>query len=225
MLRYIESRSMGLRRALRWPPHRSLAGCDVKQELLAPQNPGIIDPSAVNSAPAARGAARRRARPAEEPHRRRRKRLAVRRTARRRMEVERHVLAAQRDRPALDPDEQRQHQTAYNSLQQARGYIKTAIDKSIQYTPDANGDIAEMYFALGFMEMELAENFCNGIPLTLHGRTAFRQLRRAAHQRLDLSRSRRCTSTARSTLAGTATDAKSVLVQARRRRSPRRGRC
>jgi hypothetical protein len=30
-----------------------VTGCDVKQELLAPQNPGIIDPASVNSAPAA----------------------------------------------------------------------------------------------------------------------------------------------------------------------------
>src|SRR5262249_35444281 len=51
-------------------------------------------------------------------------------------------------------------------LQQARGYTRTAIDKSFTYTPDSKGDISEMYFTLGFLEMTLAENFCNGIPMS-----------------------------------------------------------
>src|SRR5262249_25180576 len=56
--------------------------------------------------------------------------------------------------------------TAYNNLQQTRGYTRTAIDKSLTYTPDAKGDVAEMYFTLGFEELTLAENFCNGIPMS-----------------------------------------------------------
>ena len=55
---------------------------------------------------------------------------------------------------------------AYNSLQQARGYTRTAIEKSVQYTPEAKADIAEMWFTLGFLEMSLAENFCNGTPMS-----------------------------------------------------------
>jgi hypothetical protein len=54
---------------------------------------------------------------------------------------------------------------AYNTLQQSRGFTRTAIDKSLVYTPDAKGDIGEMFFTLGFEELSLAENFCNGIPL------------------------------------------------------------
>ena len=50
----------------------------------------------------------RRARTAQEPHGRRRECVALRRSARRRMEVERHVHAAQRDRSAVDPNEQRE---------------------------------------------------------------------------------------------------------------------
>src|SRR5205085_2926990 len=57
-------------------------------------------------------------------------------------------------------------QGAYNSLQQARGYVRTAIEKSVEFTPDAKGEIGEMWFTLGFLEMTLAENFCNGIPMT-----------------------------------------------------------
>jgi hypothetical protein len=57
-------------------------------------------------------------------------------------------------------------QTAYNSLQQARGYVRTAIEKSMEFSPDSTGSISEMWFTLGFLEMTLAENFCNGIPMT-----------------------------------------------------------
>ncbi len=55
-----------------------------------------------------RGGARRRVRPHQIDHRRERKHVALRRSAHRRMEVERHLLAAQRDGPALRADEQRQ---------------------------------------------------------------------------------------------------------------------
>jgi hypothetical protein len=57
-------------------------------------------------------------------------------------------------------------QGAYNSLQQARGYVRTAIEKSVEFSPEAKGAIAEMWFTLGYLEMTLAENFCNGIPMT-----------------------------------------------------------
>src|SRR5262249_35274119 len=43
---------------------------------------------------------------------------------------------------------------------------RTALDKSFVYTPDSKGDIGEMYFTLGFEELSLAENFCNGIPMS-----------------------------------------------------------
>jgi len=57
-------------------------------------------------------------------------------------------------------------QGAYNSLQQSRGFTKTAIEKLQQYTPEGKGNIGQMYFTLAFEEMSLAENFCNGIPLS-----------------------------------------------------------
>jgi hypothetical protein len=44
--------------------------------------------------------------------------------------------------------------------------VRTAIEKSVEFSPNAKGDIAEMWFTLGFLEMSLAENFCNGIPMT-----------------------------------------------------------
>lgn len=47
---------------------------------------------------------------------------------------------------------------------------RTAADQAIamlrKWTPAAVVDIAEMYFARGFAEMSLAQDFCNGIPLS-----------------------------------------------------------
>ena len=48
--------------------------------------------------------------------------------------------------------------------------VRTAADQAIallkQYKPDPASDIAEMYFARGFAELQLASDFCNGIPLS-----------------------------------------------------------
>ncbi|PHX96728.1 MAG: hypothetical protein CK531_06930 [Gemmatimonadetes bacterium] len=53
----------------------------------------------------------------------------------------------------------------YTSVTQARGFVITAIDAMKKYNPTAMADIAELYMLLGFVEMSLAEDFCNGIPL------------------------------------------------------------
>jgi hypothetical protein len=45
------------------------------------------------------------------------------------------------------------------SANQAIGLLKT-------YKPSPAADIAEMYFARGFAELQLASDFCNGIPLS-----------------------------------------------------------
>ena len=48
--------------------------------------------------------------------------------------------------------------------------VRTATNQAIAalktYSPTSTTDIAEMYFARGFAEMQLAQDFCNGIPLT-----------------------------------------------------------
>ena len=142
------------------------SGCDLNEELLAPQNPGIIDPSSVNSPAAAAGL-----------------RVAAIGQLKGRTAGGESVwlyggLLADEWKSSdtfsqRNETDQRTIQTnngntqgAYNSLQQARGYTRTAIEKSVQYTPDAKADIGEMWFTLGFLEMSLAENFCNGTPLT-----------------------------------------------------------
>jgi len=143
------------------------SGCNPREELLEPQNPGLVDPSAVNSADAAD---------------------ALRIGA---LGSLRNVTAGSESLwmyGGLLTDEwkssdtflqrnetdQRTIQTnngnintAYNSIQQSRGFIRDGIEQMVKFLPDAKGNIGELYFALGFVEMQMAEDFCNGIPLGL----------------------------------------------------------
>ena len=142
------------------------SGCDIKQELLAPQNPSIIDPSSVNSPAAAAGL---RVGAIGQ--------LKSRTAGGESVWLYGGLLADEWKSSDTfsqrNETDQRSIQTnngntqgAYNSLQQARGYTRTAIEKSMEFTPDAKGDIAEMWFTLAFLEMTLAENFCNGTPMS-----------------------------------------------------------
>ena len=54
---------------------------------------------------------------------------------------------------------------AYSSVQQARGFALTAINALRQYvTPPPAASIGELYFAMGFAELQMSEVFCNGVP-------------------------------------------------------------
>jgi hypothetical protein len=57
-----------------------------------------------------------------------------------------------------------QVQSVYTQAQQARGYTRDAINALFQYLPTQTGKIAQMYFVLGFAELQLSEDYCNGIP-------------------------------------------------------------
>lgn len=140
--------------------------CDVKQELLAPENPSVIDPASVNSPAAAE---------------------AVRVGAFSRLksitggsesfwlygglltdEWKSSDTFSQRNET-----DQRSVQTnnaniqgAYTTLQQSRGFIRTAIDVLNKYAKDSTRDIGQMYMAAGFSELTIAENLCNGVPET-----------------------------------------------------------
>ncbi len=70
-------------------------------------------------------------------------------------------------------DDQRNLQTndavltpIYSSAQQARGRARDAINALLAYDPSATGkrDVGEMYLMMGYLEMEMSEVFCNGIP-------------------------------------------------------------
>lgn len=161
----------------------AIAACNVKEELLAPQNPGLIDPSAVTS-PAAAYA------------------LKVGAVGKTRVVVdgagsngncsgnseclweevgnltdEYHNSDFQNTRQDIDQRSisDDNPSISYTPVTQARGFVRDAIAAVRQFIPDSTADLAEMYNSLGFLEMSLAENFCNGIPLghTVNGEITF----------------------------------------------------
>src|SRR5207244_13557680 len=53
----------------------------------------------------------------------------------------------------------------YSSVTQQRGFLRDAIEAMQKFVPDSTALIGELYMGLAFIEMSLAENYCNGIPL------------------------------------------------------------
>ncbi len=147
-----------------------LGACDLNNQLLAPQQPGVISPSAINSATAAdalyTGALGQV------------KGAMLNGNGNTEALWQWEALFTDEDR-STDTFTQRQNadqrnlQTndavltpIYNAAQQARGRTRVAINALIQYDPSAVGkrDIGEMYFAMGYLEIAMSEVFCNGIP-------------------------------------------------------------
>lgn len=145
----------------------AVSGCDrVKQELLAPQNPGTIDPSAVGSPLSA---------------------LALRNGAYARFTavvnngpngesiwsqgglLTDEFKNADFQVPRADVDERNvavgADNAGYSAITQARGFIRDAISAMRTFNPDSTSMIGELYAELGFYEMTLADTYCNGIPL------------------------------------------------------------
>jgi starch-binding outer membrane protein, SusD/RagB family len=138
---------------------------DLKDRLLEPENPGLIDESAVATPAAA---------------------MAVKIGAMGRLKLlnncgggeclweESGHLADEFKNSDFQPTRQdvdmRSITTSngtlgYNQVTTIRGYMRTALAKMQQYAPDSTAHIAELYMALAFVEMNMAEAYCNGIPL------------------------------------------------------------
>src|SRR5215831_20575634 len=148
----------------------SISACNINNELLQPQNPGIVDNTAVGSAAAAAalkvGAMGRLKWVVSDP--------AVSGFAGSSIWEASALMTdefmnadfqnSQNDLDArtVTPDNSA---TNYTHTTQARGYIRDAIVAELKYEPQKTADIGELYMAMGFIEMTLAENFCNGIPL------------------------------------------------------------
>lgn len=145
----------------------SLSACDtLKRNLLEAVDPDIIDPSAVQSAAGA-VAVRNGA-------------LARLRTATANDESTWLFGGLLVDEWATsstfvqnDETDQRQVRINNSSLQaQLRQLyrVRTATNQAIallnRYRPTPSADIGEMYFVRGFAELQLASDFCNGIPLS-----------------------------------------------------------
>jgi hypothetical protein len=136
--------------------------CDrVKHELLEPQNPGLVDPSAVSTPTAA---------------------LALRVGAiGRYKQVQAGESIWQYGGTLADEFKNADFEAGrinadmrltdvavqwnYNGVTQARGFVRDAIAAMKTYNPDSTGLIGELYAELAFFEMTLADNYCNGIPL------------------------------------------------------------
>jgi hypothetical protein len=54
----------------------------------------------------------------------------------------------------------------FRNLNRTRTGANQAIASLKKYRPTQTANIAEMYFARGYSEMQLAQDFCNGIPLS-----------------------------------------------------------
>jgi starch-binding outer membrane protein, SusD/RagB family len=54
----------------------------------------------------------------------------------------------------------------FRDLARVRTASNQAIAMMKEFLPDSSGLIAELYFARGFAEMQLAQDYCNGIPLS-----------------------------------------------------------
>ena len=149
----------------------TIAACDrIKNELLEPQNPGLVDQGAVGSPAAAAalkvGAIGRFKRLAYDS--------APAGFAGSSVWEAAGLLTdefsnsdfqnSQNDVDArtMSPDNQASN---YTRVTQARGYITDAIAAEKQFEPQKTPDIGELYAALAFIEVNLAESFCNGIPL------------------------------------------------------------
>ncbi|HKW48867.1 MAG TPA: hypothetical protein VJN70_15560 [Gemmatimonadaceae bacterium] len=148
-----------------------IPGCsNWKDQLLSPQNPGLIDQGAVGSAAAATalkvGAIGKL-------------RTLLNCSSGECMWEEAGNLADEFKNSDFQPDrqdiDQRTMTTAnailsgtggfYAVSTQIRGYIKDAITAEHKYNAQNKADIGELWLALAFVEMQLAEDFCNGIPL------------------------------------------------------------
>src|SRR5437867_13223630 len=132
-----------------------VAGCDrVKSELLQPQNPGLVDPSAVTSPTAA---------------------LALRVGALGRFKQVQSgesiweyggVLAdeyknADFEAGRINADMRRTDPLVswnYAAVTQSRGFVRDAITAMRQFNPDSTALIGELYMELAFFEMTLADN-------------------------------------------------------------------
>jgi len=161
----------------------AIAGCDVKKELLEPQNPGLIDPSAVSSPAAAyalKVGAMGKVRVVVDP-------AGSTGNCNGNAEClweevgsltdEFHNADFQNTRQDIDQRSISDDNPSvpYAPVTQARGYVRDAIATVKSFIPDSSNDIAELYNGLAFLELSLAENFCNGIPLghTVNGVIAY----------------------------------------------------
>ena len=162
----------------------SATACNAKQELLAPQQPGVISPSDVNSATAAgalyTGAMGRFVRAMNYGTGGNQEGLwnwealftdEVRSadTFSQRNDADQRNLAT--NDGVLTP--------IYQQTQQVRGRARDAINALLTYDESATGKqrVGELFYVMGYTEMLLSQAFCNGVPFgeTVDGQPVYSQ--------------------------------------------------
>jgi starch-binding outer membrane protein, SusD/RagB family len=141
-----------------------LTGCYVKDQLLAPQNPGLVDQTAVNNANAAlalRVGAIGRVRNVVDGGDERLWQVVAHITDEYK-NADFQVTRADIDRRTITTNN---GDYPYATVTQPRGFIRDAITAMNSFVKDSTALIGELYMSLGFLEMSLGENYCNGIPL------------------------------------------------------------
>src|SRR6476661_3908315 len=150
-------------------PVVTLVACDVKQELLAPQQPQVISPGDIQSATGAEGqytGALGRFRFALNGGNNNQEQLWAFEGLMT-DEFKSGDTFSQRN----DADQRTTQSNdgvmrpTYEGVQQSRGFARTAINALIAFEPNEKTKIGEMYFEMGVMELQLGQAFCNGIPL------------------------------------------------------------
>lgn len=146
-----------------------VTGCDLKQSLLSPQQPGVIGPTSVTTPTGAEAlrigalgsfkawVAGGGANFANLPMM---------------SDLLTDVWASGDTQSQHNETDQRTVQSSngvvssgYSSAQQARGFALTAINALKTYvTPAPAAEIGELYFAMGFAELQMSEDLCNGVP-------------------------------------------------------------
>jgi len=160
-----------------------LGACNVKHELLAPQQPGVISPTSVANATAAEALY-----------------AGALDSWKQAMVNGDNNTEALFQFDALFTDEVRSADTfsqrndadqrvtqsndgvltpIYNSAQQARGRARDAINSLLAFdtSPLGTAHTGEMYLAMGAIETALSESFCNGVPYgeTVNGQPVYGQ--------------------------------------------------
>lgn len=142
----------------------ALAQCRLTDKLLEPQNPGLVDPDAVSNAAAAlalRVGAMGRVR------------NVVDGGDERLWQAGGHIADEYKNadfQPTRADIDRRTIATnngsfPYTTVTQPRGFLRDAIRAMETFVPDSTSLRGELYMGLGFIEMSLGENYCNGIPL------------------------------------------------------------
>ena len=151
----------------------AFSGCNVREELLSPQQPGTILPGDISSAGAAGAEALRagalgrfqQLSPGGGNGNQTEATLLGDLLADVWKSGDTFVQHNETDQRTISTNNS-VLSTAYSDLNRSRGFYRDAIAAIRAAEPEKSSEIAEQYFVWGYSEMLLAELFCNGIPLS-----------------------------------------------------------